>query len=136
MKKTKKHIILFGILLIFYSGQILARTESASFIEKQSVQKQSVISSLLKNDTFLDTVKYPIKEDFKKGTITVDNEEEEIEGMVSKKIAEKSKLIFCIFSQLSTNSFQNITISLFLFNDIISHLPHNSLYLLFEDFRI
>lgn len=135
MKKTKKHIILLGIL-IFYSGQILARTESASFIEKQSVQKQSLISSLLKNHTFLDTVKYPIKEDFKKGTITVDNEEEEIDGMTSKKIAEKSKLIFCFFSQLSTNSFQNITISLFLFNDIISHLPHNSLYLLFEVFRI
>lgn len=135
MKETKKHIILLGILLFFYSGQIFARAVSTSFIQKQTIQKQTALSVLPHNYTFLDTVQHPIKEVIKKG-ITVDNEEEEIEGMTSKKNAEKSKLIFSFLSQLCTNTFQEINISLPLFNDIISYHPYNSLYLLFEVFRI
>ena len=136
MKKTNRHIILLGILLFFYSGQLFAHAVSASIIQKQSVQNQSTIDILSKNCSFLDTVKYPIKEDFKKGTITVDNEEEEIEGITSKKNAEKSKLILSVFSTLSTNFIQKVDVSLSFFNDIIIYRPYTSLYLLFEVFRI
>lgn len=136
MNKTKKHIILLGILLFLHSGQIFAHAVSSSLIQKQSVQKQSSLSALFKNPAFLSTVKYPIKEVFKKGTITVDNEEEEIEGMTSKKSIEKSKSIFSIFTQLSPHSFQNIKISLPLCNDILCNHSYTLLYLLFEVFRI
>ena len=134
MNKTKKHIILLGILLFLYSGQIFAHALSSSFIKEQSVQKQSSLSDVFKNSVFLYTVKHPIKEVSKKGTITVDSEEE-VEGMTSKKI-EKNKLIFSVFSQLAINSFQNINISMSLYNDIFSNHSYDLLYLLFEVFRI
>lgn len=135
MKKTKKHIILLGILLFLYSGQILAHGVLNSLIEKQSVQNH-VLYPLLKSATILSTVEYPIKEDLKKGTITVDNEEEEIEGMISKKNIEKSKLIFSVFTELSTHSIQKNIKSLYLYNDFHSNHSYHLLYLLFEVFRI
>ena len=136
MNEIIKHIIVVGFLLFLNNGQLFAHDFTSSAIQEQSFSNHAKVSSLFESYNLLFTVKQPVKEDFKKGTLTIDNEEEEIETISSKKIVEKSKLIFSVFSQLSTKTFQNITISLSLFNDIISHRSHNSLYLLFEVFRI
>ena len=136
MNKTLKHIILVGFLLFLNNGQLFAHAVSTNIIQEQSVSNQTTLSNLFESYIFHYTVKHPIKEDLKKGTIAVDNEEEEVEGMTSKKIIEKSKLIFSVFNQLSTNSFLKINKSLSLYNDIIPFHKYNSLYLLFEVFRI
>lgn len=136
MEKTLKHIILVGILLFLNSGHLFARAISTSTPQEQWGSNQVTISNLFESYTFLYTVKNPIKEDFKKGNLTIDNEEEEVEAMTSKKIIEKSKLIFSGFTQLSANSILRSNKSLSLYNDIISIHSYNSLYLLFKVFRI
>lgn len=122
-----------GILLFLNSGSLLAHKVHPDVHQENS----TFVSKFLYDTIFTVTVKSPVKEDLKKGIENTDNEiEEEEEVMITKKSFEKSNLVSNFFTLLSPKHISTTTNRASFYDKRISISPSNSLYILFEVFRI
>jgi hypothetical protein len=135
MKMKLRHIIIVGTLLFFNSGQLFANVFYVNVNQQSNFNGDILASGISHEFQSIFTIKNPIKEVFRKGFLSIDNEEEE-DGTASKKTIEKSTLVSALFATVSPNSFSSTDKSLSLYNAIIPINSYNSLYLLFEVFLI
>lgn len=143
MKKAIKHIIPLCILLLFGNGSLFAHTLTAplfsSLLAQISLQNQDKNCNADLDALFLNqsTIRNPVKEFYRKKAITNDNDEEDSEIVVAKKILEKTTYFTSFFNQQSTAYISYHKNNSFTFRKEFSYLPsYQSLYIIFEVFRI
>lgn len=139
MKKAMKHILSLCIMLLFGSTTLFAHSAATplfitSSIQHTSPEKDNKINSEF---NFQTKISSPIKEFYSKRVITTDTEEEDTEITYSKKSLEKTtsfvalyKPQFTTFLPYATNN------SLTLIKETFYFPSYNSLYIVFEVFRI
>lgn len=134
-----KHILSLCIMLLFGSTTLFAHSAATSLLITSSIQHTSPEKDNKINSefNFQTKISSPIKEFYSKRVITSDTEEEDTEITYSKKSLEKTTSFFALYKQQFTRFLPYSTRnSLSLIKETFYFPSYNSLYLIFEVFRI
>lgn len=141
MKKALRHIILLCMLLLLSTGSLFAQTLTAPFFATSVTKKiplekpnRLIVQHLFENQF---NIAHPVKDLYSKKEIVVDNEEEDSEVSIYKKLVNKTVSYPSFFRhQIAESGILYLEKSSD-FSKNLFYLPlRNSLYLIFEVFRI
>ena len=143
MKKAIHHIILLSLLLLISNSSLFALTlpttscYKSSFDVKTAIDRKSThrIACLFGNKSSVSDTLF--EKYVKKEILSSDSEEEDTENMSSKKAVDKTSVLLSDFKlQTTQTSLSYFRKPLAVFKNQLFLPTRNSLYIIFEVFRI